>query len=312
MSHKEYKEMFDEIKVSDERLDEIEMAMKQATSVRRRPSMRKVVVLAACMAMLVPAGVMAGEAIVEVVKQYQIEHEDIEYVGIDKDVRDELQENGTIVNNELAEDKVKNKITADTKYIVAMVNGVPVEYNLDVSPYIREDGRVLIGTLRNDLSNSEEFSQYIDNYFKDNYDYTGFWSGNYEVDEEGYLIITILRDDDPRNWNGWCEYHVDDETGDVYVMVPDKAEFDEDVELTYFQGTGFDIDTNTEYTYKRGAIKYPELEEKEVEYYNFTYEGKRYAVGIWWEYEGEGQQGMGIGDEGKIHRSAVIELDEQQ
>ena len=69
MSQNEYKEMFENVKISDARLDEIEQAMNGIASTKRLFSLKKMVVVAMAMVMVLSVGVMVGATINENIKK---------------------------------------------------------------------------------------------------------------------------------------------------------------------------------------------------------------------------------------------------
>ncbi len=279
MEQRPYKKMFDEIKVSEARMKEIEKAMESCIVTKKRRSYKKFVVFAVAATLVLSFGVMASAQILEIVEEYFIKSKEIDY-AVDDKMQDEIEEKGTIVSDSGLQTYAPNNIDLGTKWIAVTINGVPCEVDLDIewSKYIDDKGK-----LKESVLNDKELSDFI-------LGYNTAWLEKY-IDEEGKLVVNILTQADPRNRIGW--YYITEDDGSKYLAVPYSAEFDADVELTK-------IGMNS-----RGIL-IPELEEEEVVYYKFTYSEKRYAVALWWYTTDQ----SGTFGDGRCYWTEIIELEE--
>ena len=123
-----YKEMFDEVRLSEERKSKIEEAMRMETGHKRRVSVKRLAVLAACMVMVISCVCIAGA---------QMGKEENK-----KTVKEMLAEKGDVITDKYSEERIPNKVTPDTKEVTILIDGEQVVWKIDARLYLDENGQV--------------------------------------------------------------------------------------------------------------------------------------------------------------------------
>ena len=239
-----YKEMFDEISLSEDRKVKIEEAMRMETRTKRKFSVAKFAVLTTCMIAMLSCVCVAAPMVV-------------------KTVEDMLKEKGDVITYESRGEGIPNKITLDTKEITMLVNGEPFVWEIDVTQALDENGNVDLKKLSENIGN--DYIQYHFDSGKESGKISSGFRGNHEIDDEGNLYIEIWTDDSPLNpeawWfttygSSWC------------LVVPKNVTFVEDIEFY-------------EFSYGERGIPLPRnMKEDEVIFYDFIYNGEEYTVAV--------------------------------
>ena len=251
MEQRQYKEMFNEIKLSEDKKKSIEDAMMKNVRAKRHFSARKFVIITVCMAALMSCVCMAAPHVV-------------------RTVREMIEQRGEVITYESRGDGIPNKITVDTKEITLLVDGEPLKWEIDAKKFEDENGKVDIEALYEDIFFS--FSEYRDKIHDDEgKSYSGF-DMKKDTDSEGNIYIEIWTDDDPRNSNGWT--YVKDK-GPWCLIVPKNVTFAEDVELIDC-GNG-DMGIPLPDVFKKG----------DVLFFDFIYKGEEYTVAAMGEHRVE-------------------------
>lgn len=256
MEQIQYKEMFNEVRLSDDKKKSIENAMMESGKTRRTFSVKKVAIMAACMvAVILCVCIAAGNHIA-------------------KSKREKLEEKGDIITYDSRGEGIPNKITPDTKEITMLVNGEPFQWTVDVSPFVDENGNVNMEDFCNDVV--EKYMDYFQE-MADKFDKThAGMNMKHDIDKEGNLYIEVWTDDDPRSANAWS--HMKD-VGPWCLMVPGNVTFADDVELIDCGKHGMGIPLPEDY----GTAKAKD----EILYFEFTYEGEEYILADMGDYSVE-------------------------
>lgn len=242
MEQKQYREMFNEIKLSEDKKKSIEETMMESGRSRRHFSARKLVIITVCMVAALSCVCMAAPHIA-------------------RSVQELLEQRGDVITRESRGDGIPNKITADTKEITLLVDGEPFKWEIDAKQFVDENGNVDSAALCGDIF--LKFCEYRDKIFDDEGKSHGGFQMKDDTDLEGNLYIEIWTDDDPRNQDGWS-YMKD--KGPWCLMVPRNATFAEGVKL---------IDCGD----GNMGIPLPEdFKKGDVLFFDFTYKGEEYTV----------------------------------
>lgn len=242
MEQKQYKEMFNEIKLSEDKKKSIEEAMMESGRVRRRFSARKLVIITACMVAVLSCVCMAAP-----------------YIA--RSVQELLEERGEVITYESRGEGIPNKVTADTREITMLVDGEPFKWEIDAEQFADENGNVDLIALCDDIFLN--FSEYRNKIHDDEGKMHSGCSMKNDTDLEGNLYIEVWTDDDPRNSEGWTYMQ---DKGPWCLMVPKNVTFAEGVEL---------IDCGN----GNMGIPLPENFKKgDVLFFDFTYNGEEYTV----------------------------------
>ena len=244
-----YKEMFDEVRLSEERKSKIEEAMRMETGHKRRVSVKRLAVLAACMVMVISCVCIAGA---------QMGKEENK-----KTVKELLAEKGDVITHKHSEERIPNKITPDTKEVTILIDGEQVVWKIDASLYLDENGQVDMEAFRDGISDGYE--EYYDQLYGDAEVNCHGWSMSSERDEEWNYYFWINSPAMPLNEFSW---RVIQYNGKSYLMVPRTVEFDETVYLAECGDKGL------------GILLPNEIKTDEVVFFDFTYNGEKYAVAV--------------------------------
>lgn len=255
IEQRQYKEMFDEVRISEDRKAKIEEAMRMETGRKRKMSFKKMVILAACMITVLSCVCIAGAQMSEEEKK--------------KTVKEALEEKGDVITFDSIAERIPNKVTPDTKEITILVDGQPVVWKIDASQYLDENGQVD----QRDFDNAvmDGYMAHIDeiffNFDLDNMDELTFGGASVTcgADQEGNWYYEAQTPAVPLNPYAWA---VKTTGGKTYLMVPDAAEFAETVYITEFT-QGY-----------RGILLPQEYDRVEPIFIDFTYNGKEYAVAV--------------------------------
>lgn len=242
MEQRQYKEMFNEIKLSEDKKTSIEEAMMDSGKMKRRFSARKFVIITVCMVAMMSCVCMAAPHIA-------------------RSVREILEQRGEVITYESRGDGIPNKITLDTKEITMLVDGEPLKWEIDAKKFVNENGKVNFEALYEDIFFS--FSEYRHKIHDDEGKSHSGFNMKEDTDSEGNLYIEIWTDDDPRNSSGWTYMQ---DKGPWCLMVPQNVTFAEGVEL---------IDCGN----GNMGIPLPAVFKKDdVLFFDFTYKGDEYTV----------------------------------
>lgn len=249
MSQNEYKEMFENVTLSDKRFEEIEQAMNGIASKKRHFGFKKMVVVAMAMVMVLSVGVMVGAAINEKIK----EKRDIPTIH-------ELMESvtGEIVDSQSG--NPSNVISSKTTTITFYLDGELKDYPIDVNNFKNENGTILLDDLE-DAVIAEIMATYIKS---QDSSHRGI-SVKSRYDMDGGLVIEAYTNSDPRNNSAWS--YISASTG-WYLKVNENAEMAEDIEIVDIYGDK--------------CIKLTAKEDKKDAYYNFKYKGEEYTLIVRW------------------------------
>lgn len=242
MEFKNYKEMFDDVQLSEDKKIQIEQAMVFDNSYKKRFSLKKFVVLATCMITVLSCVCIAGAQIA-------------------KSRKEVLEEKGDIITYESRAAHVLNKITADTKSITIIENGMPMEWPINIDEYVDEEGNIDLEQIKLDFDND-----YIDYYRakcaaegKSSYSV----SIDSQIDEKGNIYAEVWTSDDPTTSGGW--YYAKDD-GPWHLVVPENAKFADDIELVSLSNGEKGIPLPEHFT------------EDSIYYFDFTFNGEEYVV----------------------------------
>lgn len=255
IEQRQYKEMFDEVKLSEDRKAKIEEAMRMDAVAKRKFSVRKWAVIATCMIAMISCVCVAGAQMSEEERK--------------KAVEEALEEKGDVITFDSIGEPIPNKVTPDTKEITILVDGQPVVWKIDASQYLDENGQVDQRAFYNAVVDG--YMAHIDeiflNFDLDNMDELTFGGSSVScgADEEGNWYFEAKTPAVPLNPYSWA---VKVAGGKTYLMVPDAAEFAETVYITEFT-QGY-----------RGILLPQECDRVEPIFIDFTYNGKEYAVAV--------------------------------
>ena len=255
IEQRQYKEMFDEVKLSEDRKAKIEETMRMDTGSNRKFSVRKWAVIATCMIAMISCVCVAGAQMSEEERK--------------KAVEEALEEKGDVITFDSIGEPIPNKVTPDTKEITILVGGQPVVWKIDASQYLDENGQVDRNAF--DEAVVDEYIAYLEEKYLDNdlddMDELSFGgvSVSCGADQEGNWYFEAKTSDMPLFPYSWAVKEVG---GKTYLMVPDAAEFAETVYITEFT-QGY-----------RGILLPQECDRVEPIFIDFTYNGKEYAVAV--------------------------------
>ncbi len=244
-----YKEMFNDVRLSEDRKAKIEEAMSMETVHKRRVSVKRITVLATCMVTVISCVCIAGA---------QIGKEDKK-----KTVKEALAEKGDVITDNSMGERIPNKVTPDTKEVTILMDGEQVVWKIDASLYLDENGQVDISALRDGITDG--YQEYYDQLYSDAEVNCCGWLLASECDEEGNVYFEIKSPAIPLNKHAW---KVTLYNGKRYLMVPRTVEFDEIVYLTECGDEGL------------GILLPNKIKSDEVVFFDFIYNGEEYAVAV--------------------------------
>lgn len=250
MSQNEYKEMFENVKISDARLDEIEQAMSGIASTKRHLSLKKMVVVAMVTVMVLSVGVMVGAAINDDNKEEETTKTMIELIE---------SVTGEIVDSQLG--NPSNVISSQTTTITFYMDGELKDYPIDVDRFRNENGTILLDDLKEAVTN-----EIMASYIKSQDDVSVGISVKSRYDMDGGLVIEAYTNRDPRNEQGWYSIVMGD---GIYLRVNENAEMSEDIEIVDRDGDKY--------------IKLTAKEDNKKAYYDFKYKSEEYTLVVRWE-----------------------------
>lgn len=253
MSQNEYKEMFENVKISDARLDEIEQAMNGITSTKRLFSLKKMVVVAMAMVMVLSVGVMVGAAINENIKNIE---EDETFIPINELIESVT---GEIVDSQLG--NPSNVISSQTTTITFYMDGELKDYPIDINSFIDENGTIMLDDLKQAV-----IDEIMAAYIKSQDSVCTGISVKSRYDMDGGLVIEAYTNLDPRNEQGWYSIVMGD---GIYLRVNENAEMSDDIEIVDKDGDKY--------------IKLTAKEDNKKAYYNFKYKAEEYTLVVRWE-----------------------------
>ena len=253
IEQRQYKEMFDEVKLSEDRKAKIEEAMRMDAGSKRKFSVRKWAVIATCMIAMISCVCVAAAQMSEDERK--------------KAVEEALEEKGDVITFDSIGEPIPNKVTPDTKEITILVDGQPVVWEIDASQYLDENGQVNRDAF--DEAVVGGYIAYLEEMFLDMDDMDELSFGGVSVsagaDQEGNWYFEAHTPDVPLNPYAWAVKVVG---GKTYLMVPDAAEFAETVYIT-------------EFTEEYKGILLPQVSDRgEPIFIDFTYNGEEYAVAV--------------------------------
>lgn len=255
IEQKQYKEMFDEVGLSEDRKAKIEEAMRMETGRKRRMSFKKRVIFATCMVTVLSCVCIASAQMSEEEKK--------------KTVKESLAEKGDVITFESIAERIPNKVTPDTKEITMLVDGQPVVWKIDASQYLDENGQVDRRAFDEAVMDGymAHIEQIFFNYDLDDWDDMSFGGASVScgADKEGNWYFEAKTPAVPLNPYAWTVKVIG---GKAYLMVPEAAEFAETVYLTEFT-RGY-----------KGILLPQEYDRVEPIFIDFTYNGKEYAVAV--------------------------------
>ena len=244
-----YKEMFNDVRLSEDRKTKIGEAMSMETVHKRRVSVKRITVLAACMVAVISCVCIAGA---------QMGKEENK-----KTVKEMLAEKGDVITDKYSEERIPNKVTPDTKEVTILIDGEQVVWKIDASLYLDENGQVDISAFRDGITDG--YQEYYDQLYSDSEVNCCGWLLASERDEEGNVYFEIKSPAIPLNEYAW---KVTSYKGKRYLMVPRTVEFDETVYLTECGDEGL------------GILLPNKIKSDEVVFFDFIYNGEEYAAAV--------------------------------
>ena len=244
---RQYKEMFEEVRLSDAKKAKLEEAMRMETGRKRSISFKRFAVLAACTVTMLSCVCIAGAQVSRAMKE--------------KSIKEMLEQKGDVITNEPRGEKIPNKVTPDTKEVTILVDGEPVVWQIDASQYLDENGQVDRSAF--DDAVMEGYLAYVEELYEDAEWHCSGYSFTCGADEEGnwyFEAKTPALSTTPFAWS-FMMYK-----GRWYLMVPRDVEFDETIYLTECGEEGLGI------MLPQGFIT------GEVMLFDFTYKGEEYTV----------------------------------
>ena len=242
IEQRQYKEMFDEIKLSEDRKAKIEEAMRMDTGSKRKFSVAKLAVLTVCMIAMLSCVCVAAPIVVGTVEEM-------------------LNEKGDVITYESRSERIPNKVTVDTKEIIMVVNGEPFKWEIDASQFADEKGNVDVEKVAENVASA--YLEYHEKNFKDSGKSHAGMLLDYDIDGEGNLYIEAWTDEDPRNASAWT-FMMDG--GPWCLVVPENAIFAEDIELIDCGKGG------------KGIPLPAGFKKDDILFFDFTYNGEEYIV----------------------------------
>ena len=247
IEQRQYKEMFEEVRLSDDKKAKLEEAMRMEIGRKRGFSFKRFAVLAICAVTMISCVCIAGAQVSKAMKE--------------KSINEMLKEKGDVITDEPRGEKIPNKVTPDTKEVTILVDGEPVVWKIDASQYLDENGQVDRGAF--DDAVMEGYLAYVEELYVDAERHCSGYSFSCGADEEGnwyFEAKTPALSTTPFAWS-FMMYK-----GRWYLMVPRDVEFDETIYLTECGDEGLGI------MLPQGFIS------GEVLLFDFTYDGEEYTV----------------------------------
>ena len=108
IEQKQYKEMFEEVRLSDDKKAKLEEAMRMEIGRKRGFSFKRFAVLATCAVTMLSCVCIAGAQVSKAMKE--------------KSIEEMLEEKGDVITNEPRGEKIPNKVTPETKEVTILVS----------------------------------------------------------------------------------------------------------------------------------------------------------------------------------------------
>lgn len=216
IEQKQYKEMFDEVGLSEDKKAKLEEVMRKETGCKRRINFRKMLILGACTVTILSSVCIAGAQVAKDTRE--------------KTEKEMLVEKGDVITDDSRGEEIPNKVTPDTKEITMLVDGQPVVWEIDASQYLDENGQVDMRAFNTAVMDG--YMAYINQLYFNNEEDEWNYGGASVIcgaDKEGNSYYEAKTPAIPINPYAWG---IKIYNGNRYLMVPGNAEFDETVYLT--------------------------------------------------------------------------------